>query len=38
MKRAGERMDQLGEEVRATQGILDIGVPAIRSLRDDEAE
>jgi len=38
MKRAAERMDQLGEQVRAAYGVLDIGVPAIRSLRDDEGE
>lgn len=36
MRRACERMDHLGEEVRKKSGILDIGVPAIRALRDGE--
>jgi hypothetical protein len=35
MRRACERMDRLGEEVRRKHGILDIGVPAIRELRDE---
>lgn len=36
MAKACERMDQLREEIRRTHGILDIGVPAIRELRDSE--
>jgi len=36
MRRACERMDKLSEEVRRKHGILDIGVPAIRELRDSE--
>ena len=36
MRDACERMDQLGEEVRRKHGVLDIGVPAIRELRDAE--
>jgi hypothetical protein len=35
MRRACERMDRLREEVRQKHGILDIGVPAIRALRDE---
>ena len=31
-----ERMDQLREEIRQKHGILDIGAPAIRELRDGE--
>ena len=34
MRAACERMDRLGEEVRKRQGVLDVGVPAIRELRD----
>ncbi len=34
--KACERMDHLREEIRRTHGILDIGVPAIRELRDGE--
>ena len=34
--KACERMDQLREEIRRRHGILDIGVPAIRELRDGE--
>lgn len=34
--KACERMDQLREEIRREHGILDIGVPAIRELRDGE--
>jgi hypothetical protein len=34
MRRACERMDRMREEVRKKHGILDIGVPAIRELRD----
>ena len=36
MRRACERMDRLREEIRRRHGILDIGVPAIRELRDAE--
>jgi hypothetical protein len=36
MAKACERMDQLREEIRRKHGILDIGVPAIRELRDSE--
>jgi hypothetical protein len=36
MRRACERMDKLSEEVRRKHGVLDIGVPAIRELRDSE--
>jgi hypothetical protein len=36
MRRACARMDQLREEIRKKHGILDIGVPAIRELRDGE--
>jgi hypothetical protein len=35
MRRACERMDRMREEVRKKHGILDIGVPAIRELRDE---
>jgi hypothetical protein len=35
MRRACERMDRMREEVRNKHGILDIGVPAIRELRDE---
>lgn len=34
MRRACERMDRMREEVRKEHGVLDIGVPAIRKLRD----
>ncbi len=34
MKRACERMDRMREEIKKKHGILDIGVPAIRELRD----
>ncbi len=34
-RKACERMDRLGEEVFRRHGILDIGVPAIRELRDE---
>ena len=34
MRRACERMDHMREEVRKKHGLLDIGVPAIRQLRD----
>ena len=36
MSKACERMDKLREEIRKKHGILDIGVPAIRELRDGE--
>jgi hypothetical protein len=36
MRRACARMDQLREAIRKKHGILDIGVPAIRELRDGE--
>jgi hypothetical protein len=36
MSRACERMDKLREEIREKHGTLDIGVPAIRELRDGE--
>lgn len=35
MRRACERMDRLGEEVRRKHGVLDIGISAIRELRDE---
>jgi len=34
MQRACERMDRMSEEILRRNGILDIGVPAIRELRD----
>jgi len=34
MRLACERMDRRSEEIRKIHGILDIGVPAIRALRD----
>jgi hypothetical protein len=36
MSKACERMDELREEIRRKHGILDIGVPAMRELRDGE--
>jgi len=36
MRRACERMDRISEEIRQKHGVLDIGVPAIRELRDGE--
>jgi hypothetical protein len=33
-KNACEEMDRIREEIRAKHGVLDIGVPAIRELRD----
>jgi hypothetical protein len=36
MHRACTRMDQLREEIRRKHGVLDIGVSAIRELRDSE--
>ncbi len=35
MKKACERMDKMREEIYQKHGILDIGVPAIRELRDE---
>jgi hypothetical protein len=34
MRQASEDMDRIREEVRREHGILDIGGPAIRELRD----
>jgi hypothetical protein len=34
-KEACEEMDRIREEIRARHGVLDIGVPAIRELRDE---
>ena len=36
MRRACARMDRLRDEIREKHGLLDIGVPALRELRDDE--
>ncbi len=36
MRLACESMDRQREEIRRKHGILDIGVPAIRELRDHE--
>jgi hypothetical protein len=36
MRKASERMDLMREEIRKEHGVLDIGVPAIRELRDGE--
>jgi hypothetical protein len=36
LAKACERMDRLREEIRRQHGILDVGVPAIRELRDGE--
>jgi hypothetical protein len=38
MRRACESMDRISEEIRQKHGVLDIGVPAIRALRDGEDE
>ena len=35
MRRAAERMDRMREETYRRHGLLDIGVPAIRELRDE---
>jgi hypothetical protein len=35
MRKACERMDRVREEVKKAHGVLDIGVPAIRELRDE---
>ena len=34
IRRANERIDRKREELRRKYGVLDIGVPAIRELRD----
>jgi hypothetical protein len=34
MRKAAESMDRLREDVRRKHGVLDIGVPALRELRD----
>ena len=34
MRRACERMDRMRAEIRKKHGVLDIGAPAIRELRD----
>jgi hypothetical protein len=34
VKRARKSMDRIREEIRKQHGVLDIGVPAIRELRD----
>ena len=36
MRQACEEMDRISEEIRQKHGVLDIGMPAIRELRDDE--
>ena len=36
MRRSCKRMDQMREEIRKKHGVLAIGVPAIRELRDSE--
>jgi hypothetical protein len=36
MRRACEEMDRISEEIYRKHGLLDIGVPAIRELRDGE--
>ena len=36
MRQAYQSMDRLREEIRQAHGTLDIGVPAIRELRDSE--
>jgi hypothetical protein len=38
MRKACERMDRMREEVRRREGVLDIGVPAIRELRGELPE
>jgi hypothetical protein len=35
MKKACERMDKMREDIKKKHGVLDIGVPAIRELRDE---
>ena len=34
IRKACEEMDRIREEIRAKHGLLDLGVPAIRELRD----
>jgi hypothetical protein len=34
MRKACEEMDRISEEVRRRNGVLDIGVPTIRALRE----
>ena len=36
IRRACERMDRMREEILRRHGVLDIGTPAIRDLRDGE--
>ena len=36
MRQAAERMDRMREETYRKHGLLDIGLPAIRELRDAE--
>ncbi len=36
MRQACEDMDRISEEIRREHGVLDLGVPAIRELRDGE--
>jgi succinate dehydrogenase/fumarate reductase flavoprotein subunit len=38
MRKACEEMDRIREEIRREHGVLDIGVPSIRALRDGEEE
>jgi hypothetical protein len=38
LRQAAERMDRLSEKIRRMHGVLDIGVPAIRALRDGAEE
>ena len=35
MRKAVERMNRIREDIRRRHGVLDIGVPAIRELRDE---
>ena len=35
IKRARQSMDRIREEIRKEHGVLEIGVPAIRELRDE---
>ncbi|HKI36357.1 MAG TPA: hypothetical protein VKA46_31155 [Gemmataceae bacterium] len=36
MRQACERMDRISEQLRKRHGVLDIGTPAIRELREAE--
>jgi len=38
MRKARKRLDRMREEILAREGILDIGVPAIRELRGELPE